>query len=281
MATGKRYYWIKLKDSFMTSDSVDYVMSQPSGAEYVVIYQMLCLKTINTNGRLARKIGEVVIPYDAKKLSRDLKFFKVETIQKAIDIFMSLGLIYDDNGVLAMTDHENLVGSETDWSEKKKRQRDGDNSGDTSGDNYGDNYGDNVGTSGGQLGGQNSENVPIDIRDKDIDIRDKDINKESVTRARAHARERDQQKEPEKEFIPPTLEEITAYCEDRHSPINPKTFFDYFSASNWIDSRGSPVKNWKQRIIAWESDEKHGDQKPRKRKAGGSMPHSFTPTKFD
>lgn len=62
MATGKRYYWMKLKESFMTSDTIDYFMSQSSGANYVVLYQMLCLKTINTDGRLSRQIGEVIIP---------------------------------------------------------------------------------------------------------------------------------------------------------------------------------------------------------------------------
>ena len=66
MATGKRYYWIKLKDSFMSSDEIDYLMSQPDGANYVVLYQMLCLKTINTNGCLVSKIGEMLIPYDAE-----------------------------------------------------------------------------------------------------------------------------------------------------------------------------------------------------------------------
>lgn len=75
MATGKRYYWIKLKDSFMTSETVDFLMSQPNGANYVVIYQMLCLKTINTDGRMARRIGEMLIPYDVPKLQRDLKWF--------------------------------------------------------------------------------------------------------------------------------------------------------------------------------------------------------------
>ena len=39
MATGKRYYWIKLKDSFMSSDMIDYLMGQPDGANYVVLYQ--------------------------------------------------------------------------------------------------------------------------------------------------------------------------------------------------------------------------------------------------
>ena len=60
MATGKRYYWIKLKDSFMSSDMIDYLMGQPDGANYVVLYQMLCLKTINTGGRLAFQIGDMI-----------------------------------------------------------------------------------------------------------------------------------------------------------------------------------------------------------------------------
>lgn len=69
MATGKRYYWIKLKDSFMSSDEIDYLMSQPDGANYVVLYQMLCLKTINTGGCLVSQIGEMLIPYDAEKFN--------------------------------------------------------------------------------------------------------------------------------------------------------------------------------------------------------------------
>ena len=73
MADEKKYYWIKLKSSFMTSDAVDFLMGQKNGAEYVVLYQMLCLKTINTDGRLERQIGEVIIPYDASKIQRDRK----------------------------------------------------------------------------------------------------------------------------------------------------------------------------------------------------------------
>ena len=45
MATGKRFYWIKLKDSFMNSEVVDFLMSQPNGANYVVLYQICLLYT--------------------------------------------------------------------------------------------------------------------------------------------------------------------------------------------------------------------------------------------
>ena len=124
MATGKRYYWIKLKESFMTSDAVDFLMGQPDGANYVVLYQMLCLKTINTGGKLERHIGEIIIPYDVEKIQRDTKWFTVDTVRVALDLYKALGLIYTDNGgALCLTDHENLVGSETDYACQKKAQR--------------------------------------------------------------------------------------------------------------------------------------------------------------
>lgn len=53
-------------------------------------------------------------------------------------------------------------------------------------------------------------------------------------------------------FVPPTLEEVTAYCQERHNEVNPKQFFDYFEAGHWVDSQGKPVRNWKQKMITWE-----------------------------
>ena len=124
MATGKRFYWMKLKENFMTSDTIDYFMSQPDGANYVVLYQMLCLKTINTNGRLSRQIGEVVIKYDISKIQRDLKWFSADTIRVALNLYKAFGLVYEDvDGTLVLTDHRNLVGSETDAASRMRNVR--------------------------------------------------------------------------------------------------------------------------------------------------------------
>lgn len=124
MAKGNKYYWLKLKESFMTSDTVDYMMSLPDGANYVVLYQMLCLKTINTEGRLSRTIGDVIIPYDVSKIQRDTKWFSADTIRVALNLYKSFGLVYEDiDGTLVMSDHHNLVGSETDYAEQKRLQR--------------------------------------------------------------------------------------------------------------------------------------------------------------
>lgn len=123
MATGKRYYWIKLRERFITSDKVDFFMSQPEGANYVVLYLMLCLKTINTNGKLERTIGEVVIPYDVDKIQRDCKWFSADTIRVALSLYKKFELIYEDqNGTLVLTNHSEMVGSETDWAAQKRIQ---------------------------------------------------------------------------------------------------------------------------------------------------------------
>lgn len=58
-----------------------------------------------------------------------------------------------------------------------------------------------------------------------------------------------------KTFTPPTLEEIETYCSQRGNKINPKTFYDYYTAGGWKDAKGNPVRNWKQKIITWEKHE--------------------------
>lgn len=54
-------------------------------------------------------------------------------------------------------------------------------------------------------------------------------------------------------FVPPTLEEIQEYCKKRKNNVDAKRFFDFFDASDWVDSKGNQVRNWKQKIITWES----------------------------
>lgn len=124
MATGKRYYWIKLKDSFMSSDEIDYLMSQPDGANYVVLYQMLCLKTINTGGCLVSQIGEMLIPYDAEKIQRECKWFSLATVRVALSVYKQIGLVFESpDGILAISNYSDIVGSETDYSAQKRLQR--------------------------------------------------------------------------------------------------------------------------------------------------------------
>lgn len=120
----KRFYWLKLKTEFMTGDIIDFLMSQKNGANYVVLYQMLCVKTINTKGELVTKIGEVLIPYDAEKIQRECKWFDIDTIVVAMELYKKLGLVYEqENGIIAISDFEEIVGNETYWAKVKRIER--------------------------------------------------------------------------------------------------------------------------------------------------------------
>lgn len=185
----KRYYWIKLKHSFYESnEAIDFLLTQPDGhgAEYVVLYQMLCLKTANNDGALYSQMGEVIVPYDVGKITRDCKYFERDIVTNALGHYKKLGLVYEekDSGYLVISDIENMIGSETDSAERKRRQR-------------------NRGKAG-QCHNNVTPNVPksvttdieIDI-DKELEIEKEseidieiDINKEqAASNAHAHARE--------------------------------------------------------------------------------------------
>ena len=66
---------------------------------------------------------------------------------------------------------------------------------------------------------------------------------------------------PQKRFVPPTLDEIKAYCQERGNNVDPQKFFDYYSAAEWMDGKGKPVKNWKQKVITWERSDEGGKPK--------------------
>ena len=56
-------------------------------------------------------------------------------------------------------------------------------------------------------------------------------------------------------FIPPTIDEVREYCEERNKGVDYQKFFEYYSIADWKDSRGNPIKNWKQKMIAnWERE---------------------------
>lgn len=54
-----------------------------------------------------------------------------------------------------------------------------------------------------------------------------------------------------KTFEPPTLEDVIKYAEEKKYPYLAKKFYDYFTAGEWVDSKGQKVKNWKQKFITW------------------------------
>jgi hypothetical protein len=85
---------------------------------------MLCLKTANNNGCLSTNMGEIIIPYDVEKITRDTKYFDIDIVRVALELFKKLGLIYEqEDKILKISNIENMVGSITQNAIYKQNKR--------------------------------------------------------------------------------------------------------------------------------------------------------------
>ena len=67
-----------------------------------------------------------------------------------------------------------------------------------------------------------------------------------------------------KKFVPPTATEVYLYCRERGNSVDANAFWEYYDAGGWKDTKGNPVRNWKQKVITWEKyDTKPPDQPER------------------
>lgn len=60
-------------------------------------------------------------------------------------------------------------------------------------------------------------------------------------------------------FVPPTIQDVAVYIEEKDlvGVVDPKIFVQYYQEGDWHDQKGSPVKNWKQKLLAvWATPEK-------------------------
>jgi len=123
MSDNKKYYWLKLKEDFFDDDTISWIEEQENGREYCLFYLKLCLKSLKTNGILVRNVGQMLIPYDAKKLG-EITNTPADTVMVAMKVFENVGLVQIlENGEIYMAQLKNMVGSETKWAEKKRLQR--------------------------------------------------------------------------------------------------------------------------------------------------------------
>lgn len=130
MSENKKWYFVKLKDNFFSIDEIDYLLGLENGSEYLAIYLSLCLKTLNKNGQMTRTMGETIIPYDVKYIQRETKHFKPATIEKALDVYKKLGLIFEgdikSNGLKQIMTVNMLgmeVGHDTSEAKRKREER--------------------------------------------------------------------------------------------------------------------------------------------------------------
>ena len=215
----KKYYWLKLKEDFFEEDTLAWLEEQTNGKEYCLFYLKLCLKSLKTNGILIRNVGQILIPYDVKKLGEITKT-DIDTVTVAMELFKKIGLIQIlDNGEIYITQLEQMVGSETKWAKYKKKERELKKL-------------DNVQL----LSNVNPKNVHTEIE------KEKEIEKKNKADKPARAR-----------FTKPTIEEVQAYCRERGNSVDANRFIDYYEANGWKVGK-NPMSDWRAAIRTWEKN---------------------------
>ena len=221
MSDNKRFYWLKLKEDFFDDETIRYIEEQENGIKYSNFYLNLCMKSLRTDGKLIRLVGEILIPYDVKSLS-SLTGVDVDTVRCAMALFEKIGCVKMlDSGELYISQLSEMVGSETDKARAMRviRAR--------------EKYGNDV-----------TRMLPECYPEKDIEKElDTELEKEKESKR--------------KRFTPPSVDEVREYCNEINATISPDAFVDYYAAQGWIYGKsGKQMKDWKAAVRNWQRREK-------------------------
>lgn len=239
MSENKKYFYLKLKDSFFSSEEMLVLESVPDGMIYQNIYLRMCLLSLKNEGALTFKN---MLPYDLKMLATVLRV-DVAKMKMALELFEQLGLVTKtDNEVLFMSDIQALIGQSSTEAERiaRYRKRIADSN------NVTEMLPDNECTKSVQMLQTCTPELKIEL-EKEKELK-KDIELEGETTTRFHK---------------PSISEIQQYCEERKNTINAEKFFNYYEANGWKVGKNK-MKDWKACIRTWEQNEKKYNQTSQK-----------------
>ena len=56
-------------------------------------------------------------------------------------------------------------------------------------------------------------------------------------------------------FTPPSVDEVSDYCNQRNKGVDPQTFIDFYQAKGWMVGKNK-MKDWKACVRTWETNRK-------------------------
>ena len=217
----KRYYWLKLADDFFTSKRIKMLRSLAGGDTFTIIYLKMQLKALKTEGYL---YYDGIMDNFAKELALDIDEAE-ENVRITIQYLLSVGLLEssEDGTEYVLPYTQKLIGSETSSTQRSRKCR----------LKQKEQKALQCNTNATDV--QQKRYGEIDI-EKEIDI---DIEKEKKSR----------------NFVPPSLSEVKAYCQERNNGINPEQFIDFYESKGWFVGKNK-MKDWKAAVRNWEQRRK-------------------------
>jgi len=64
--------------------------------------------------------------------------------------------------------------------------------------------------------------------------------------------------EPKRQrFYPPSLDDVSAYCKERHNKVDPEAFIAFYESKGWMIGKNK-MTSWKNAVLTWEKRENYG-----------------------
>lgn len=218
--------WIKITTDIFDDEKIKIIDTMPARDEILVIWFKLLALSGKTN-HSGMLFMSNKIPYTPEMLSAVFNR-ELNVVKLALSTFTSFGMIeIEENEIICISNwdkHQNIDGLEKirlQTNERVKRNREKKK----------------------QLL-LNDCNATCNVTVTQCNDVELELDKKSK-----------KEKKEKKEFIPPTLQDVIDYCNERENGVDAKRFYDSYAVADWIDSKGEPVKNWKQKIInVWENN---------------------------
>lgn len=228
--TESKFYWLKLQRDFFKRSDIMVVENMPNGKEYVLFYLKLLLESISHSGELR---FTDTIPYNEQMLAT-ITNTNIDIVRSAMKVFTELHMLeIVEDGTIFMTEVDKMIGSMANNPNANRQRR------------FRENH-----SSVTECNAHITESVTNDNESKNKSKsknKNKSIEKENI-----------QKKEPSR-FIPPTVEEVSAYCIERGNSVNPQRFIDHYTSNGWMVGKNK-MKDWQAAVRTWERNSL--DQKP-------------------
>ena len=233
----KKYYWLKLKNDFFRLKEIKKLRKVAGGDTFVIIYlKMMLLSLQHDGGLIYEGTEENFAEQIALEIDEDL-----DNVQLTIAFMVKNNLIFEtktDEYVLPYA--VDCVGSETQSAQRMRRLRNK-----------------QTASQCDTMALQCDTGVQKSDIEKEIE---KDIEKETeIDRVCGDDSPQPTTTKPSKKktFIPPTVQEVQAYCLERQNNIDAERFVDYYTSNGWKVGKNS-MKDWKAALRTWERKEKEG-----------------------
>lgn len=241
--------WIRITTDMFDNRKIKHLRKLPEGNNIVLIWVMLLTMAGRCNAGGMIFLTEN-IPYTTKMLADELGF-EENTIRLALQVFEELHMVTTDQEYLCVPgweEYQNVEGLDRIREQTRVRVA---------------NHRERKRLSACNVTGnvtvtpcnatEEDKEVEVDIEDISSSLRSEDMGGSAPSEPKAP----ESGKRTAVKFVPPTLEEVEAYAASRQSTVDPRRFFEYFNTPDaqgrsWRDSKGNPVKNWKQKFLTWE-----------------------------